>query len=129
MKRRAVVRNTVLAALGIVAVGLIAWPVYAHCGVCAGSAKDMVAAMDGGKTTLAKVIPTAEASSKGRAVKATCYMEGKNMEYHVYCLVGDMLKRVELDSTGKVTESEDVKTIADAGDHDEKHEHKEGIKK
>ncbi len=124
MKRRAMVRNTVLVAGGLLAVGLIAWPVYAHCGDCAGSGKTMVSAMEAGKSTLAKAIEAAEESSKGKAVHAACEMEGKTLTYEVYCMVGDKIMEVTVDAAGKATGSKDSKTLGRSHGRSHGHDHK-----
>jgi hypothetical protein len=121
MKRRAVVRNAVVVVLGIVAVGLIAWPVYAHCGVCAGSAKDMTSAMESGKSDLSKAITAAEAATKGRALNAYALLDGKALKYEVYALAGDKLMKAELDSAAKVVGSpKEVKTLEEGHSHTHK---------
>ena len=109
--------------------GLLAWPVYAHCGKCASDCKDMVKKMDDGKLSLGKAIELAEEHSKGKAVAAYCELEGGALEIEVYCLVGDKIMEVEIDGkTGKVTEMEEVKALPaheDHEDHEDKDEDKE----
>jgi len=101
--------------LGVVAastVTLLAWPVYAHCGKCAASGKDMVKLMDEGKLSLGKAIELAEKHSNGKAVAAYCELEGGGLEIEVYCLVGNKIMEVEIDGkTGKVTEMEEKRSL------------------
>ncbi len=101
--------------LGVVAastVALVAWPVYAHCGKCATSGKDMVKLMEEGKLSLGKAIEIAEKHSNGRAVAAYCELEGGGLEIEVYCLVGNKIMEVEIDGkTGKVSEMEEKKSL------------------
>ncbi len=101
--------------LGVVAastVALLAWPVYAHCGKCAASGKDMVKLMDEGKLSLGKAIELAEKHSNGKAVAAYCELEGGDLEFEVYCLVGNKIMEVEIDGkTGKVSEMEQKRSL------------------
>ncbi len=113
---------------GVIVFGLLAWPVYAHCGKCAGSCKDMVKKMDDGKLSLGKAIELAEEHSKGKAVAAYCELEDGGLEIEVYCLVGDKIMEVEIDGkTGKVTEMEEAKALPAHKEHahDEAHEDKD----
>ena len=120
--------------LGVVAastVVLVGWPVYAHCGTCATSGKDMVKLMEEGKLSLGKAIELAEEHSKGKAVAAHCELEEGGLEIEVYCLVGDKIMEVEIDGkTGKVTEMEEVKALPAHKEHahDEAHEEKDADK-
>ncbi len=45
-------RQIFLGAVVVSLLALAAWPVYAHCGKCASSCKDMVSKMDEGKLSL-----------------------------------------------------------------------------
>ena len=115
-------RKVLLGAVAVSVLALVAWPVYAHCGKCASSCKDMVSKMDEGKLSLSKAIALAEEHSKGKAVAAYCELEGGSLEIEVYCLVGDKIMEVEIDGkTGKVTEMEKRDSLPGH----EKHEHKE----
>jgi heterodisulfide reductase subunit B len=106
--------------VGVGAASLITAAAVAHCGRCKGSAKDMCRLLDDGKMTLARAIEIAEKHCKGRAVAAHCEMEGSTLEIGVYCLAGDKIVEVELDHTGKVTETEEKKQLP--GKHDD-HKH------
>ena len=101
--------------LGVVVastVALVTWPVYAHCGKCAASGKDMVKLMDEGKLSLGKAIELAEKHSNGKAVAAYCELEGGGLEIEVYCLVGNKIMEVEIDGkTGKVMEMEQKRSL------------------
>ncbi len=103
-------------------VAMIAWPVYAHCGRCASSCKDMVKYMESGKVTLASAIAAAEAHSKGKAVAAISEVEDGALEIAVYCMVGDKIMEVEVDGTGKAVEMEEAKSLpgGDGHEHDAK---------
>ena len=102
-------RNLVMSLMVVGALALVAWPVYAHCGKCAGDAKVMVTAMDAGKVTLGAAISAAEAAAKGKAVSAHCELEGGKLDFDVYVLAGDKIMQVEVDATGKAGKSTEVK--------------------
>ena len=102
-------RRIVMPIMVVGALAFIAWPVYAHCGKCAGSAKEMVTAMDAGKVTLGAAITAAEAAAKGKAVSAHCEMEGGKLDFDVYVLAGEKIMQVEVDATGKAGKSTEVK--------------------
>lgn len=105
-------RKFVFSAAAASVLALVAWPVYAHCGKCAASGKDMVKMMAEGKLSLGKAIEIAEKHSNGKAVAAYCELENGGLEFDVYCLVGDKFMEVEIDGkTGKVTEMEEKKTL------------------
>ena len=111
-------RNFLFVVAGVLVFVLLAWPVYAHCGKCASSCKDMVKKMDDGKLSLGKAIELAEEHSKGKAVAAHCELEDGGLEIEVYCLVGDKIMEVEIDGkTGKVTEMEEAKTLPAHKEH------------
>ena len=118
--------------LGVVAastVVLLAWPVYAHCGKCAASGKDMVKLMDEGKLSLGKAIELAEKHSNGKAVAAYCELEGGGLEIEVYCLVGNKIMEVEIDGkTGKVTEMEEKRSLPDHSAHGHAREEALGVR-
>ena len=122
-------QNLFLVAAGVLVFGLLAWPVYAHCGRCASDCKVMVKKMDDGKLSLGKAVEMAEEHSKGKAVAAYCELEDGSLEIEVYCMVGDKIMEVEIDAkTGKVTEMEEVKALPGHDEHDEHdahHEHDE----
>ena len=121
-------KNTFVVVAGVLVFGLLAWPVYAHCGKCASSVKDMVKKMDDGKLSLGKAIELAEEHSKGKAVAAYCELEDGGLEIDVYCLVGDKIMEVEIDvKTGKVTQMEEAKALPVHKEHahDEAHEDKD----
>ena len=115
-------RQIFLGAAVMSLLALAAWPVYAHCGKCAASGKDMVKMMEEGNLSLAKAVEIAEKHSKGKAVAAYCDLEGGGLQIEVYCLVGDKIMEVELNGkTGKVTETEERKSLPSyqAHGHDE----------
>ncbi|MBI1827032.1 MAG: hypothetical protein HY287_00535 [Planctomycetes bacterium] len=86
-------------------------------------AKQMVHGLDEAKTTLSAAIKVAEDSSKGKAVLAHCEMEKGKLIVGVYCLAGEKLMDIDVDTkTGKVVESKE------AGAHDDKNEKKEEAK-
>ncbi len=104
---------------GVLVFGLLAWPVYAHCGKCASSCKVMVKKMDDGKLSLGKAIELAEEHSKGKAVAAYCELADGGLEIDVYCLVGDKIMEVDIDGkTGKVTEMEEAKALPTHKEHE-----------
>ena len=121
-------QNLLVVVAGVLVFGLLAWPVYAHCGKCASDCKVMVKKMDDGKLSLGKAIELAEEHSKGKAVAAYCELEDGALEIEVYCLVGDKIMEVEIDGkTGKVTEMEEAKALPGHEEHedDEAQEDKE----
>lgn len=117
-------RKSVVAVVALGALALIAWPVYAHCGRCAGSAKDMVKAMDGKALTLAKAVSAAEAHSKGKPLSAVSTMKEDKVEVHVYSLVGEKIMECTVDESGKVIAMIDAKMLP--GEHESQHETKPG---
>ncbi len=111
-------QNFLVVVAGVLVLGLLAWPVYAHCGKCASSCKVMVKKMDDGKLSLSKAIELAEEHSKGKAVAAYCELEDGGLEIAVYCLVGAKIMEVEIDGkTGKVTEMEEAKALPAHKEH------------
>ncbi len=121
-------QNVLVVVAGALAFGLLAWPVYAHCGKCTASCKVMVKQMDDSKLSLGKAIELAEEHSKGKAVAARCELEDGGLEIEVYCLVGDKIMEVEIDGkTGKVTEMEEAKALPAHKEHahEEAHEDKD----
>ena len=113
-------RKFVMPLMVVGALALVAWPVYAHCGKCAGSAKDMVTAMDTGKVSLGAAITAAEAASKGKAVSANCDLDDGKLDFDVYVLVGGKLMQVEVDAAGKAGKSTEVKEFPIASEEGEK---------
>ena len=97
--------------VGVGVLALAAWPVYAHCGKCAGSCKDMVKAMETGKTSLSAAITAAEEKSKGKAVGAYPTLKDDKLTVDVYCMVGDKLMQVAVDSTGKAGDAKEAKSL------------------
>jgi len=98
------------AGLFIVALGLVALPALADRQVVMNPdiAKKVVGAMDEGKIGLAKAIEAAETNSKGKAVYAHAQFDAKGeFSIEVCCLVGDQLKEVLVDKTGKVASMKD----------------------
>ncbi|MEK6675406.1 MAG: PepSY domain-containing protein [Planctomycetota bacterium] len=102
----------VRASVIVAALGLIALPVYAHCGKCAGDCKKMTDAMGEAKVTLSKAIEAAEAQGKGKALSANTSMKDGKLEMTVYCLAGDKLQEIHVDGkTGKAGEAKDIKAL------------------
>ncbi|MCI0631484.1 MAG: DUF6370 family protein [Phycisphaerales bacterium] len=76
--------------LVVAAAGLIAYPVFAHCGKCAADGKKIAAQLDQNKTTLAKAVTAAEEHSKGRAISVIADLNDKDqVAVHVFCVAGD----------------------------------------
>jgi len=108
--------------VGVCVVALVALPVYAHCGKCLGSAKEMVKLMADNKTTMVKAIEMAEKETKGTAVSSYCEVEKGNLTIEVYCVAGEKIMVAEVDAkTGKVT----AKEAKSLGHEEEEHEAKE----
>ena len=105
------VNRFVLPLVGVGVLALAAWPVYAHCGKCAGDCKNMVKAMETGKTSLSAAITAAEEKSKGKAVGAYPTMKDDKLTVDVYCMVGDKLMQVAVDSTGKAGDAKEAKSL------------------
>jgi len=106
-------------ALPLVVVGalaLAAWPVYAHCGKCAGDCKNMVKAMETGKTSLTAAIAAAEEKSKGKAVGAYPTLKDDKLTVDVYCMAGDKLMQVTVDSSGKAGDAKEAKSLPGAAE-------------
>ena len=110
------INKFVLPLVGVGVLALAAWPVYAHCGKCAGSCKDMVKAMETGKTTLSAAIAAAEEKSKGKAVGAYPMMSGDKVSFDVYCMAGDKLMQVSVDSSGKAGDAKEAKSLPAAAE-------------
>lgn len=119
-------RNTkMMCGVATIAVaGLIAWPVYAHCGKCAKSAQDMLTRMQQSDTDLTKAIDMAQKQSGGKALAAFSELGKNSLDVDVYCLKGDKILAVTVDiESGKVTATEEAKAIPIPS---EKHEHPHG---
>lgn len=112
-------RKFVMSLMVVGALALVAWPVYAHCGKCAGSAKEMVTAMDAGKVTLSSAITAAEAAAKGKAVVAGTHMHDGKVHIEVYVSAGDKIMKVDVDGTGKAGTPAEAKELPGTG-HAEK---------
>lgn len=108
-------RKLVISLVALAAVALVAIPVYAHCGKCAGSAKEMAAAMDTGKVTLASAIAAAETASKGKALMAATHMHDKNVHIEVYTIAGEKIMKVDVDGTGKAGTPTEAKELPASG--------------
>ena len=116
--------KTVLGVVAATTVAWVAWPLYAHCGKCAASGKDMVKLMEQGKLSLGKAVEIAEKHSNGKAVAAYCELEGDGLEIEVYCLVGNKIMEVEIDGkTGKVMEMEQKRSLPSRTAQGHAHEH------
>ncbi len=61
----------------------------------------MVKLMEEGKPSLGKAIEIAEKHSNGKAVAAYCELEGGDLEFEVYCLVGNKIMEVEIDGKSR----------------------------
>ena len=105
------VKSFALPLVGLSVLALAAWPVYAHCGKCAGDCKNMVKAMETGKTSLSVAITAAEEKSKGKAVGAYPTMKDDKLTVDVYCMAGDKLMQVTVDSTGKAGDAKEAKSL------------------
>lgn len=110
----------------VLALGLIVLPVYAHCGKCADSAKEMISAMEGGKITLARAVENCEKECKGKAVTANCSLNAGKLSIEVVCLVGDKLTSCTVNDTGKVTNMKETESIYGAHEGHEKETPKRG---
>ncbi len=111
--------------LAFCALGLVALPALAdrHVMMNADIAKKVVAAMDGGKISLGKAIEAAETHAKGKAVYAHAQFDGKGeFSVEVCCLVGDQLKEVMVDKTGKITTMRDEPNYDQPGGKEKKEE-------
>ncbi len=105
------IKKFALPLVGVGVLALAAWPVYAHCGKCAGDCKSMVKAMDTGKTSLTATIAAAEEKSKGKAIGAYPTLKDGNLTVDVYCMVGDKLMQVTVDSSGKAGDAKEAKSL------------------
>jgi len=105
------VKKFAIPLVGMGVLALAAWPVYAHCGKCAGDCKNMVKSMETGKMTLSSAITAAEEKSKGKAVAAYPKLSGSTVSFDVYCMAGDKLMQVSVDSTGKAGDAKEAKSL------------------
>lgn len=105
------VKKFVLPLVGAGVLALAAWPVYAHCGKCAGDCKNMVKAMEAGKSSLTAAITAAEEKSKGKAVGAYPTYKDDKLTVDVYCMVGDKLMQVPVDSSGAAGDPKAAKSL------------------
>src|SRR5262245_28649665 len=92
------------------ALALIAYPLYAHCGKCAASAKKIADELNASKMTLAKAVTAAEDHSKGRAVGVISSVGADNqIAVNVFCAADGKIQKCSVDhKTGKVTEMKEV---------------------
>jgi hypothetical protein len=106
----------------LIAMALIAYPLYAHCGKCAADGKKIATQLDSTKFTLAKAVTAAEAHSKGRAISATSELDDSDkLVVNVFCIAGEPAKiqKCEVDSaTGTIKSMKEVSEFPLA-----KHEH------
>ncbi|MEK6800292.1 MAG: hypothetical protein AABZ12_15145 [Planctomycetota bacterium] len=77
----------------------------------AATSEKMVKAMETGKLTLASAMSAAETSSKGKAMAVVSSLKGEALTMNVYCLVGDKIMKVDVDSAGKAGRSEEAKML------------------
>jgi hypothetical protein len=97
--------------VGVGVLALAAWPVYAHCGKCAGDCKEVLKQMEAGKLTAASMIATAEAHAKGKAVGLMIDLEKDKMDADVFVLVGDKVQAVAIGADGKAGKMDEVKSM------------------
>ena len=107
-------RKLVISMVLIASLALIAYPVLAHCGKCAGSAKEMVTAMDTGKVTLTSAVSAAETAAKGKALMANTHMHDKKLQFEVYVLAGEKIMKVDVDGAGKAGTPAEAKELPTA---------------
>lgn len=108
------------------ALGLIAYPIFAHCGKCAASAKTVATQLDASQMTLAKAVTAAEDHSKGRAVSVISSVgDNDQVAVHVFCLADGKLQKCHVDhKTGRVLDMKEVKEFPTADHtHDDKSAH------
>jgi len=110
------IKRFALPLMGVGVLSLAAWPLYAHCGKCAGDCKEVAKQMDAGKITAASMIAAAEAHSKGKAVGMMCDLDKGKMDADVFCLVGDKVQAVEIGADGKAAKMEEAKDMKGMGD-------------
>ncbi len=105
------VKKFALPLVGVGVLALAAWPVYAHCGKCAGDCKEVLKQMDAGKLTAASMIATAEAHAKGKAVGLLVDLEKDKMDADVFVLVGEKVQAVAIGADGKAGKMEEAKEM------------------
>lgn len=105
------VKKFALPLVGVSVLALAAWPVYAHCGKCAGDCKEVMKQMDAGKMTAASMIATAEAHAKGKAVGLMVDLEKDKMDADVFVLVGEKVQAVAIGADGKAGKMEEAKEM------------------
>lgn len=75
-------------ALLSLALMVVVYPLYAHCGKCAADGKKIASQLDQNKMTLARAVTAAEQHSKGRAIAVTSDVDEKDaLALNVYCIV------------------------------------------
>ena len=111
--------RTIASFAAVAALALIAYPLYAHCGKCAASAKKIADELNASKMTLAKAVSAAEDHSKGRAISVQSGMGADNkVAINVFCAAEGTIQKCSVDhTTGKVTEMKEVNEFPTA-DHD-----------
>ena len=122
MSRKA---KTLVGAIAAIALVAAAWPVYAHCGKCVQSAKEMAKAINGNKVGLSAAVQAAEANSKGQALAVVTQLKGSAVNFSVYCLANEKLMAVKVDgTTGDVVDTMEVDNLPEPsakhkpGEHD-----------
>jgi len=110
------VKKFALPLVGVGVLALVAWPVYAQSGKSPADCKTMVKAMETGKTSLTAVIAAAEEKSKGKAVGAYPTLKDDKLTVDVYCMAGDKLMQVTVDSTGKAGDAKEAKSLPGAAE-------------
>ena len=116
-------------ALLSLALMVIVYPLYAHCGKCAADGKTIASQLDQSKMTLGKAVTAAEQNSKGRAVAVTSDLDEKDvLAVNVYCIVSGasestpkIMKCTVDPATGAVRGSKEVQEFPIS-----KHEHAPG---
>jgi hypothetical protein len=91
------VSGLLVVVLGLVAVVIVALPVYGHCGKCAGDGKAQAAALKETKMTLASAATLAEGHTKGIAVRAAAHMHEGACFVEVHCMVDEKIVAVKVD--------------------------------
>jgi hypothetical protein len=115
-------KNALLTAAMLCTGGLIAYPVYAHCGKCAADGKKIVAQMDENRLTLAKAVTAAETHSKGRAVSVLSQLnDNDKLAVEVFCIVGDKIMCCYVD--GVAASISDMKEVKEFPIDEKAHAH------
>ena len=112
-------KRITVAGIATLTLAMAAGSVMAQARGQAKSHKEIVAAMEAKKMTLANAITKAEEEAKGTAVGARAELQEGELHFTVQVSVGDDLKTARVDSKGKVTMTEGRRAREEGGEKPE----------